>query len=199
MIRINLLPHRERKREALRRQIAVLAGATAALSAVIILMVHVAIQSRISYQNARNEYLKEQIAVLDRQIADIRKLKEESRALLARKQVVEKLQDNRAETVHLMDQLAKRVPEGIYLRTLDEDTQGGQTKIHLVGYAQSNARVSTLMRSLDDSQWLASPSLVEIHTVTVNNQRLSEFSLYLNLVHKPGAGNPGAAATPKNP
>ena len=194
MIRINLLPHRERKREALRRQIAILAGMTAGLGLVIIFAVHVAINSRIDYQNERNNYLKQQIAILDHQIEDIRKLKEQTRALLARKQVVEKLQDNRAEAVHLMDQLAKRVPEGIYLRSLQEESQGKITKIHLTGYAQSNARVSTLMRSLDDSQWMASPSLVEIHSVTVNNQRLSEFSLFLNLTHKAGA----AANAPKN-
>ncbi|MBY0579521.1 MAG: PilN domain-containing protein [Burkholderiales bacterium] len=194
MIRINLLPHRERKREALRRQIAILAGMTAGLGLVIIFAVHVAINSRIDYQNERNNYLKQQIAILDHQIEDIRKLKEQTRALLARKQVVEKLQDNRAEAVHLMDQLAKRVPEGIYLRSLQEESQGKITKIHLTGYAQSNARVSTLMRSLDDSQWMASPSLVEIHSVTVNSQRLSEFSLFLNLTHKAAA----AANAPKN-
>lgn len=197
MIRINLLPHRERKRDALRRQIAILAGMAAALGIVIIIMVHIAIDSAISYQNMRNEYLKQQIAILDHQIEDIRKLKEQTRALLSRKRVVEKLQDNRSETVHLLDQLAKRVPEGIYLKSLHEETQGKLTKIHLTGYAQSNARVSTLMRSLDDSQWMSSPSLVEIHSVTVNNQRLSDFSLYVTLVHKADSDSGGAHA-PKN-
>lgn len=186
MIRINLLPHRERKREALRKQIAILAGMAAALGLVIIFAVHVAIDSRIGYQNARNDYLKQQIAILDRQIEDIRKLKQETRALLARKQVVEKLQDNRAEVVHLLDQLAKRVPEGIYLNSLREEPQGNSTKIVMTGYALSNARVSTLMRSLDDSEWMSAPNLVEIHSVTVNNQRLSEFSLFLTLAHKTG-------------
>ncbi|HQT25324.1 MAG TPA: PilN domain-containing protein [Burkholderiales bacterium] len=184
MIRINLLPHRERKREALRKQIIILAGMTAALGIVIILAVHVAIASRISYQKARNDYLKGQIAVLDRQIADIGKLKQQTRALLARKQVVEKLQDNRSEVVHLLDQFARRVPDGIYLKSLREETQGNSTRVLLTGFAQSNARVSTLMRSLDDSQWLTSPNLIEIHSVTQNNQRLSEFSLYVTLAHK---------------
>lgn len=202
MIRINLLPHRERKREALRRQIAILAGMTSALGLVIIFAVHVAIDSRINYQKDRNNYLKQQITVLDHQIEDIRKLKEQTRALLARKQVVEKLQDNRSEAVHLLDQLARRVPEGIYLKSLREESQKKLTRIYLTGYALSNARVSTLMRALDDSQWMTSPSLVEIHSVTVNNQRLSEFSLILTLVHKPdsgsAAGATGAANTPKN-
>ncbi len=184
MIRINLLPHRERKREALRKQIIMLAGMTAVLGIVIIFAVHVAIASRISYQKERNDYLKGQIAILDRQIADIKKLQQQTRALLARKQVVEKLQNNRSEVVHLLDQFAKRVPDGIYLSSLREESQGNVTRILLNGYAQSNARVSTLMSSLDDSQWLSSPNLIEIHSVTRNNQRLSEFSLYVTVAHK---------------
>lgn len=189
MIRINLLPHRERKREALRKQIAILSGMTAALGLVIIFAVHVAIGSRIDYQNGRNAYLKQQIAILDNQIAEIKRLKEQTRAMLARKQVVEKLQDNRAEVVHLLDQLAKRLPEGTYLKSLREETQGNVTKIRLSGYAESNARVSTLMRSLDDSPWMASPNLVEIHSVMIGGRRLSEFSLFLTLVHKTGSAN----------
>jgi type IV pilus assembly protein PilN len=184
MIRINLLPHRERKRQALRRQIATLSGMTAALGLVIIFAVHVAIGSRIDYQNERNAYLKQQIAILDNQIAEIKKLKEQTRAMLARKQVVEKLQDNRAEVVHLLDQLAKRLPDGTYLSSLREETQGNVTRIHLDGYAESNARVSTLMRSLDDSEWMASPNLIEIHSATVGGRRLSAFSLFLTLTHK---------------
>ena len=190
MIRINLLPHRERKRVAQQKQIAILAGMTAALGLVIIFAVHIAINSRIDYQKERNSYLKQQIAILDHQIEEIRKLKEQTRALLARKQVVEKLQDNRSEVVHLLDQLAKRLPEGIYLKSLREDTKGNVTKIQLTGYAESNARVSTLMRNLDDSPWMASPDLVEIHSVTVNSRRLSEFSLFLTLAHKAGLANP---------
>ena len=193
MIRINLLPHRERKRVAQQKQIAILAGMTAALGLVIIFAVHVAINSRIDYQKERNSYLKQQIAILDHQIEEIRKLKEQTRALLARKQVVEKLQDNRSEVVHLLDQLARRLPEGIYLKSLREDTKGNGTKIQLTGYAESNARVSTLMRNLDDSPWMASPDLVEIHSVTVNSRRLSEFSLFLTLAHKAGP-----AITPGN-
>lgn len=190
MIRINLLPHRERKRVAQQKQIAILAGMTAALGLVIVFAVHVAINSRIDYQKERNSYLKQQIAILDHQIEEIRKLKEQTRALLARKQVVEKLQDNRSEVVHLLDQLVKRLPEGIYLKSLREDTKGNVTKIQLTGYAESNARVSTLMRNLDDSPWMASPDLVEIHSVTVNSRRLSEFSLFLTLAHKAGLTNP---------
>ncbi len=190
MIRINLLPHRERRRVAQQKQIAILAGMTAALGLMIVFAVHVAINSRIDYQKARNSYLKQQIAILDHQIAQIRKLKEQTRALLARKQVVEKLQDNRSEVVHLLDQLARRLPEGTYLKSLREDTKGNVTKIQLTGYAESNARVSTLMRNLDDSPWMAAPDLVEIHSVTVNNRRLSEFSLFLTLAHKTGPATP---------
>lgn len=192
MIRINLLPHRERKRAAQKRQIALLSGAAVAFGVLLVLLVHLAIESRIGNQNARNAYLKEQISVLDRQIQDIKKLKEQTHSLLARKKVVEQLQENRAEAVHLLDQLVRRIPDGIYLTSMREDTQNNVTKINLVGYAQSNARVSTLMRSLGESSWLTAPELIQIQSVTVNNMRLSEFNVVLTLAHQAGASNAAA-------
>lgn len=193
MIRINLLPHREFKRAARRRQIAMLAGLAAAAGVLIVLLVHAAISQRIDYQQRRNEYLKQQIALLDKQITEIKKLKEQIQALLARKQVVEKLQANRAEVVHLMDQLVRVMPDGVYLTAMH---QSGN-KINLVGYAESSARVSTLMRNIEASPWLASPQLVEIKAATVGKLRLNEFILNADLATpqaKPGAG----AAQPKD-
>lgn len=177
MIRINLLPHREERRRRQNIQIAVLAGLSAVLGAVIVGAVHVGIVTQIEYQNGRNNYLKREIAVLDKQIEEIKKLKEQTQQLLARKKVVESLQVNRSDTVHVLDQLARRLPDGIYLKSVKQTG----TRLNMVGYAQSNARVSTLMRNIDDSRWLENPSLVEIKAVNVNKQRLNEFNLNLQM------------------
>jgi len=117
--------------------------------------------------------MKEQIAILDKQIDEIKKIRAQTQALLARKKVVETLQDNRSDVVHLLDQLVRLLPDGVYLRSIKQINQ----TINLAGYAQSNARVSTLMRKLESSPWLGSPSLIEIKAATVNNTRLNEFNL----------------------
>lgn len=178
MIRINLLPHRELKRAALKRQFTVLAGGTAILGALVVLLVHTAISSRIDTQNGRNEFLKAETTKLDKQIEEIKKLKEQIRELLARKQAVEGLQSNRSVEVHLLDQLVRILPEGVYLSSVKQ--QGND--ISISGYAQSNARVSTLMRNIESSVWLQSPQLVVIKAATVNNLRASEFAMTMKLV-----------------
>lgn len=192
MIRINLLPHREEKRLARQRQFYVLAAGVAVLSGLLVLAVHGAIDGRISYQNSRNQYLDQQIASLDQQIAEIKKLKDQTQALLARKKVVETLQTNRSLVVHLMDQLVRQLPEGIYLKSISEKGD----VVTLTGYAQSNARVSTLMRNLDASPWLESPELIEIKAATVNGQRANEFSLTVKLVAPQTSDSDGSKAAP---
>jgi len=177
MIRINLLPHRAEKRRAKKIQFIALALISFGVGILVVVMVHLAISTQISFQERRNEYLKQEIAVLDKQIAEIKKLREQTQSLLARKNVVENLQSTRSDVVHLLDQMLKILPDGVYLRSLK---QSGY-KISLVGYAQSNARISTLMRSIEDSPWLDSPTLVEIHSVNVSGGRQSEFSLNFNL------------------
>jgi type IV pilus assembly protein PilN len=177
MIRINLLPHRAEKRRARQLQFAILSGISLVVGIVIVGFVHVAIDTRISYQERRNEYLKQQIAVLDKQIAEIKKLREQTQSLLARKTVVENLQSTRSSVVRLLDQMLRILPDGIYLKSLKQNGE----KISLVGYAQSNARVSTLMRAIEDSPWINTPVLVEIHSSSTAGARLSEFSLNFNL------------------
>lgn len=173
MIRINLLPHRELKRAARQRQFSFLLGGVAVLALASALLVHLYFVARLENQASRNQYLTKEIATLDKQIAEIKKLKEQTQALLARKQVVESLQVNRSQTVHLLDQLVRQLPEGVYLKSIK---QTGES-VNLTGYAQSSARVSTLMRNLGASPWLESPQLVEIKSVTVDNLRANEFSL----------------------
>ncbi|MBZ0092124.1 MAG: PilN domain-containing protein [Sulfuricellaceae bacterium] len=182
-IRINLLPHRELKRAQRQRQFTMLAGLVFLLGAVIVLMVYSYIANEIDVQNQRNNYLKQEIAKLDKEIADIKTLREQIQDLLARKQVVENLQSSRSLEVHLLDQLVRRLPEGVYLSSIKQT--GNQ--IALTGYAQSNARVSTLMRSLEASPWLQAPNLVEIKAATVNNLQVSQFSMTVSLTTPPAS------------
>jgi type IV pilus assembly protein PilN len=189
MIRINLLPHRAEKRRAKQLQFAVLSALSLAIGAIIVVLVHVAISSRIDYQNRRNDFLTQEITVLDKQIAEIKKLREQTQSLLARKNVVENLQSTRSDVVHLLDQVLRILPDGVYIKSIK---QSGY-KIALVGYAQSNARISTLMRSVEDSPWLDSPTLIEIHAANVGGGRVSEFSLNFNLTKLAAPGNQAPA------
>ncbi|MBT9589902.1 MAG: PilN domain-containing protein [Thiobacillus sp.] len=173
MIRINLLPHRELARAARRRQFNVLLGLAVAVGVVIVLLGHSYIAANQSTQDARNAFLDQEIAKLDIQIGEIKKIREQTQALLARKQVVETLQSNRTEVVHLFDQMIRLLPDGLYLKSFG---QAGNV-VTLSGYTQSSARVSTLMRNLESSPWFESVSLIEIKAATVNNLRANEFVL----------------------
>jgi type IV pilus assembly protein PilN len=197
MVRINLLPHREQKRQARQRQFVSLAIGLAVLALAVIGLVHVVIAARIENQNSRNALLKTEIAKLDEQIKEIDKLREQTQALLARKQIVETLQANRTEAVHLLDQLVRQLPDGLYLRSVKQNG----AKVTLIGYAQSNARVSTLMRNIESSPWLGSPELVEIKSVALDKQKVNEFTLNLQIKRPtdPNAAQPGGAPKPAAP
>jgi type IV pilus assembly protein PilN len=173
MIRINLLPHRELARAARRRQFTAMLGVAVAVGVVVVIAGHTVIATQQSAQDGRNAFLEKEIVKLDEQIGEIKKIREQTRALLDRKQVVETLQANRTEVVHLFDQLIRLLPDGLYLKSFKQ--VGGS--VTLSGYTQSSARVSTLMRNLDDSPWFESASLVEIKAATVNNLRANEFVL----------------------
>ena len=173
MIRINLLPHREEKRKAKRQQFYGLLGLVSVLAGVIVFLVITVIDGYISAQDAKNDFLKKEIVALDKQIDQIKRLKEQTQALLARKQIIEALQRDRAEAVLLLSELVKQMPEGVYIKSMKQTG----ARIALIGYAQSNARVSTLMRNIEASPWLEKPQLVEIKAVTVEKRRLSEFSM----------------------
>ncbi len=190
MIRVNLLPHRAEKRKARQVQFIAFSVISLVLAALVVGFVHVAISGQISYQERRNQYLKEEIAVLDKQIEEIKKLREEIASLMARKLVVENLQSTRADVVHLLDQMLRIVPEGVYWKTLKQTGN----KINLVGYAQSSARISTLMRSIEESPWLESPRLVIIQATTADKMRLNEFTLNFNLTKQTPPATPVAPA-----
>ena len=193
MIRINLLPHRELKRSARQRHFYIQAGMVAGLGLLIVFFVHGVISARISYQMERNRFLEKEIAVLDVQIDEIKKLKEQIQVLLARKKVVEALQTDRAETVHLLDQLVRQLPDGVYLKSIKETGK----RVDLTGYANTNARVSTLLRNIESTPWFESPNLVEIKAVTQGNSRLSEFNVNFQLARAKQEGKPSPKPGPK--
>ena len=196
MIRINLLPHREEARRMRRQQFYVLGALMLIAGGVIALAVHTFNVGRIESQQSNNEFLKSEIVKLDKDIAEIKRLREQTQALLSRKQVIELLQSHRAETVHIFNELARQVPEGVYLKSVK---QKGLI-LNLTGYAQSNARVSTLMRNLDSSPVLTNPQLIEIKAVDVNKRRVAEFNLNISIERaapeddKPASGQSAPAA-----
>jgi len=200
MIRINLLPHREQRRQARQRQFVSLSIGLAVLGILVVFVVHGIFVAQIENQQSRNQLLKTEIGKLDEQIKEIDKLREQTQALLARKQVVETLQSNRTEAVHLLDQMVRQLPDGIYLRSMK---QVG-AKVTLIGYAQSNARVSTLMRNIESSPWITQPELVEIKSVPspINKDlRVSEFTLNVQVKkvappEEPKVARPPAASAP---
>ena len=198
-VRINLLPHREERRKRARTHFAVLGGMTAALGIVIVAAGWFIYQQRISAQDDRNKFMKSEIAKLDKEINEIKEVKDKIAALLARKQVIETLQADRVQTVYLLDELVRQMPEGVFLKSVKQKGLG----VELLGYAQSNARVSTLMRNIESSPWLSNPKLVEIKATMLGKMRISEFNLRLALkrpaaaVSKDGAKGAAKAAPAK--
>ena len=190
MIRINLLPHRIAKRRQRRQQFYALAAGMVLLGALIGFGVHMIYAGHIERQEARNAFLKQEIARVDRDIAEIRGLREQIDAMLARKQVIESLQGTRAETVHLFNELAQPLPDGVYLKS----TKQTGRQVRVVGLAQSNARVSHFMRNVEASAFLEQPRLIEAKAVTQDNRRLSEFTLDI-AIRPPVEAEPEAAAS----
>jgi type IV pilus assembly protein PilN len=164
-----------------RQQFYVLGALMLIAGGVIALAVHTFNAGRIESQQSNNEFLKSEIVKLDKDIAEIKRLREQTQALLSRKQVIELLQSHRAETVHIFNELARQVPEGVYLKSVK---QKGLV-LNLTGYAQSNARVSTLMRNLDSSPVLTNPQLIEIKAVDVNKRHVAEFNLNISIERAP--------------
>jgi type IV pilus assembly protein PilN len=204
-VRINLLPHREQKRAARQRQFISLALSLAVLGLAIVALVHGILSAQIENQKDRNSLLKTEIVKLDEQIKEIDRLRDQIQAVIARKQVVETLQANRSEAVHVLDQLVRQLPDGIYLRSVKQTGP----KVTISGYAQSNARVSTLMRNIEASPWLTNPELIEIKLVPApgatkdRDLKINEFTLNF-LVKRaaptdavaPAGGPKGPAGTP---
>lgn len=197
MILINLLPHREEKRLQRKRAFFVGVGVAAAAGLVVVGVWYSIVQQMTSAQQSRNDFLRAEITRLDAQIKDIANLRAEIDALKARQRAVEDLQTDRNLPVHLLTELVKQVPEGVYLTSI---RQNGQI-IAMTGVAQTNERVSELLRNtLYNSPWLEKPELVEIKAVTQTmanreQRRLFDFSMRVTL-KRPQAPAPAAPAAP---
>lgn len=203
MIRINLLPHRELKRQARRRQFGVLCAIVAAIGAGIVIAVGGVIQGQISAQKESNAFIKKENDKLESEIKEIAKLREEIEGLKARQKAVEDLQGDRNLPVHVLDELVKNTPEGIYLKSIKQTG----ARVALSGVAANQAKVADYVRNLaNNSPFLTSPDLVEIRSVTVGTRRLNDFTMNVSIkrpkapdpepVSAPAA-KPGAAGAPK--
>lgn len=178
MPRINLLPWREELRQRRQKKFLALVGVAAVLAAGVVLLVHMQFNAMIDHQNERNQFLTNHISSLDRKIKEIKDLDDEKRNLITRMEVIQQLQASRPEIVHVFDEVVRTLPEGVYYESI---TQRGRA-FTVTGVAQSNARVSSLMRNFDASDWLKSPALVEIIAgqETSSNLRLSNFGMRVN-------------------
>ena len=160
MPRINLIPWREAERKRKRQEFGVGAVGALVVAGALAFLVNLQMQSAIDGQNERNQYLKTEIASLDKQITEILELDAQKQRLLARMQVIEQLERSRPEIVHVFDQLVRTTPDGIYLTSLKQTDR----KLQLKGLAQSSTRVASYMRNLDSSEWLSDPALDILET-----------------------------------
>ncbi len=177
MMRINLLPHRQIKRAERQREFGLMSLMAAGGACAVIFLGWQFLGAQKDSQLERNGRLEKAITSLDKEIADIKDLKDQINNVLERKQVVENLQTNRSQAVVILDELTRQLPEGLYLRSI---RQAGN-QITLEGVADTNARVATLVRNLSVSNWLESPNLVEIQSATVNNIKQNNFTLIVSL------------------
>ena len=170
---INLLPWRAERRQKRQKEFLVMTLVVVALAGVIVGATHWQMSSKIDYQLSRNRFMTNEIAKLDAQIAEIRDLKKVRRSLIERMEIIQDLQTSRPSIVHLFTEIVGTVPNGVYLQTL---TQTGGNLV-MNGLAESNARVSTYMRNLNDSDWLKDPNLTVIEIEDKKVTRISSFIL----------------------
>ena len=178
MPRINLLPWREQERKIRRREFGVAAGAAIFAAVIFVLGGKLLYSSWTDAQNEKNALLKKEIVKLDAQIADIQDLENRRQRLLARMEIIEKLQRKRPEIVHLFDEIVKTVPEGVYLTGIKQT--GNKLEIH--GIAQSSTRVSTFMRNIDSSVWMDNPVLQVVESSRDSPSGGSNFTLTSDVV-----------------
>ena len=166
MATINLLPWREERREELKKEYFIILGAFAAAGVIVVLVWQFMLSSDIEYQQGRNKFLGQRIAELQEQVKEIKALKEKKQALIERMKVIQSLQGDRPAIVHIFDEAVRTLPDGVYFTSMSRSAKS----LKLKGVAESNNRVSSLMRSLDASEWFANPNL----EVVTANRRFGE-------------------------
>jgi type IV pilus assembly protein PilN len=190
MPRINLLPWRDQQRRERKLAFFVALGGAVALAAIAAFIAYLLLGSMIDAQEHRNERLRAQIKVLDKQIEEINDLDAQKQKFISRMNIIEKLQRSRPEVVHLFDELVKEMPDGTYLTSVKQTG----TKLKFEGVAQSSTRVSALMRSIAASQWLRNPELEVVQTKS--DTAGSSLVLDAEQVSQADAGDTGAAKRP---
>jgi type IV pilus assembly protein PilN len=181
MPRINLLPWRDEERKERKLKFLVALGGAAVGACLVAFVGYLLMDSMVSAQEARNERLNEEIAILDRQIEKINSLEADKARFIARMEVIEKLQRSRPEIVHIFDEIAKQLPDGVYLTGIQQTGQ----RIKFEGVAQSSTRVSAFMRNIDGSDYLKNPELEIVQTGRKNEAGGASFVLYADQAAAP--------------
>ncbi len=180
MPRINLLPWRDELRAQRRNQFYAAMGGAFGVAALIVLIAVLVLDGIIDAQRDRNQLLNDEIAALDETIKEIRDLENKKERLVARMKIIEELQQSRPEVVHVFEELVYTLPDGVYLSSIKQTGQ----RIEIKGSAESNTRVSALMRNIDKSEWLEKPELevVEVKKNSDSGPRMSEFTVFAQSV-----------------
>ena len=195
MARINLLPWREERRKARQKEFVGMLGLAVVAGVLLSILIVTFYSGRISSQTARNEYLRGEITKVDGQIKEIEALDKKKSKLLARKEVIEQLQSNRSQMVHLFDSLVRTIPDGVALAGIKQEGD----ILTLSGRSQSNARVSTYMRNLESSGWMTNPDLNVIEAKEGNAGLPYEFNLKVKLANPSAAKDEAGEAAPAAP
>jgi type IV pilus assembly protein PilN len=173
MAHINLLPWREDLRKQKQKEFISTASISAVLAGMLVLVAHLYVNGKIEYQTQRNNYIQTEIDILNTRIGRIKELESMKQGLLARMNVIQDLQSSRPESVHLMDELVRSLPDGVFLNLFKQRSKD----LTMEGVAQSNARVSDYMRNIDTSEWFSDPHLDLIRTTENNRRRIANFTL----------------------
>ena len=175
MPRINLLPWREEERRTRQREFGVAAAGAVIGGVAVIMLTMLVFAQMISAQESRNNRLTAEIIQLEKSIEEIDGLERQKERLLARMEIIDRLQKSRPEVVHLFDELVRQLPEGVYLTGMKQTG----ARIEIRGIAQSSTRVSALMRQIDASDWLTDPEVERVETTDIGSSRQAEFVVYL--------------------
>lgn len=173
MAHINLLPWREELRKQKQKEFITTAAGSAVFAIVLVFAAHMFVNGKIDYQKERNNFIQSEIDILSKRIGRIKELESMKQGLLARMNVIQDLQSSRPESVHLMDELVRSLPDGVFLNSLTQKNKS----LTMEGIAQSNARVSDYMRNIDTSEWFSDPHLDLIRTTENNRRRIANFTL----------------------
>ncbi|MGN6111896.1 MAG: PilN domain-containing protein [Luteimonas sp.] len=195
MARINLLPWRAERRKLRQKDFLTMVGFAAVAAIAIAFLISSYYGAQINGQNERNQFLRDQIKQVDKQIDEIKALDEKKAKLLARKDVIEQLQANRSKMVHLFDSLVRTIPDGVVLTSVKQEGD----KLTLQGRAQSNSRVSIYMRALEGSGWMTKPELSVIEAKAGDNSLPYAFTLTVLLADPNSAKDTDGDGTPDAP